>query len=69
MWLAIRFYDDALYNKIQKWIKDPNLTILKPDETNRLLRIKLDEGNDQPIRLPFIALSRTRDIEILNTNK
>lgn len=67
--MAIRFYDEAIANKIQKWIKDPNLRILKPDETNRLFKLRASQTDDKPITLPLIALSRDTSFEILNTNK
>lgn len=67
--MAIRFYDEALVTKIQKWVKDPNMHILRPDETTRLFQMKADEGNDKPIQLPLIAISRDRDISILKTVK
>ena len=67
--MAIRFYDEALVQKIEKWVKDTNMKILKPDEVSRLFQMKVDEGQDSPIKLPFIALSRDRDITILNTQK
>ena len=65
--MGARLYDEALVAKIQKWIKDPNLHILKPNETSRLLKMKADEGNDS-ITLPLIGLSRS-GYRILNTNK
>ena len=34
--MAVNFYDEALVKKIQGWITDPNLRILKPNETTRL---------------------------------
>ena len=43
--MAIRFYDKALSAKIESWIKDPNMTILKPDEVTRLLQIQADKIN------------------------
>lgn len=67
--MGIRLYDDALVEKIKRWVRDPNMQILRPDEVTRLFQIKADMGNDKPIRLPIIALSRDRDIEILNTQK
>lgn len=67
--MAIRFYDDALYEKIKKWVQDPNMRILKPDETTRLFQMQADMNNDQPIKLPLIAISRDRDIEVLNAQK
>lgn len=67
--MAIRFYDEAITNKIQNWINDPNLHVYRPDETSHMLQRKSDEADDKPISLPFIALSRDRDINILNPNK
>ena len=67
--MAIRFYDEALCNKIQKWVQDPNMRILRPNETSRLFQMKADLDKDKPLKLPFIAISRDTDIEILNTQK
>jgi hypothetical protein len=67
--MSIGLIDDALYTKIQSWIKDPNLVFLKPNETLRLFQTVADQTNDKPITLPLIALSRDNDIEILQTNK
>lgn len=67
--MGIRYYDEAVYNKIQGWVKDPNLRILKPNETARLFQILADLNNDNPLSLPLIALSRESDVEIISTNK
>jgi hypothetical protein len=67
--MAIGLIDEALYAKIQGWIKDPNMVILKPNETLRLFQTVADQTNDKPITLPLIALSRDSDIEVLQTNK
>lgn len=67
--MGVRYYDDALYEKIQSWVKDPNMRILKVDETKRLFQQRADLGDDKPITLPLIALNRDTSIEILNTNK
>lgn len=68
--MGVRFYDEAIYKKISKWVNDPSIRILKPDETQRLFEIKYDnENGDQQLTLPMIALSREKNIEILNTNK
>ena len=56
--MAVRFYDEAIVNKIQKWIKDPNMVILKPNEVGRLFQVRADQKNDQPLTLPLIAISR-----------
>lgn len=67
--MAIRYYDEALANKIKAWVKDSSVTILKPDEVSRLFQMIADEKNDKPITFPLIALSREPDLEILSTNK
>ena len=70
--MAIRFYDEAVANKINSWLpKQGNRTIkvLKPDETRRLLMIEADERDDKPIQLPLIALSRDTQIDVLHTTK
>ena len=67
--MSIKLYDEALVEKIKKWVKDPNLNILKPDESTRLLQMRADIGEDKPIGLPLIALSRNKEIKILNTQK
>jgi hypothetical protein len=65
--MAIRFYDEAIKNKIQSWIKDPNMVVLKPDEVSQLFKIKADQTKDKTLSLPFVALSRDTSIE-LNSN-
>lgn len=62
--MAVRYYDEAVYNLIHSWIKDPNMRILKVDETNRLFSQLSDMNNDKPLKLPLIALSRASDIEL-----
>lgn len=67
--MALKFYDDALVNKIKSWVNDPQMSITGPDETRRLFEYKADINNDNAIKLPLIALRRGRDFEILSTNK
>lgn len=67
--MAVRFYDEAVVNKISNWIKDPNLKVLKPDESTRLFEMKFDETKDKPLTLPLISISRDKSIEILNIQK
>ena len=67
--MSIRLYDEALSNKIKNWVKDPNLNILKPDETARLLQMRADQVDDKPISLPLIALSRDKETKITNIQK
>lgn len=67
--MAVRFYDEALCNKLESWIVDKKLTILKPEETSRLFRQIADQTGDKPIALPLIAISREPDIKLDYTNK
>ena len=61
--MAIAYYDDALLEKIKKWVNDPNMTITGTDETRRLFQYEADITDDKPIQLPLIALRRNRDVE------
>ena len=67
--MSVRFYDEAIVNRIKVWIKDPDLVILKPDETARLFQTRADQKNDKKLTLPLIALSREPEIEILNVQR
>lgn len=67
--MAVRYYDEAISKKIQNWVGDPNLRVLKPDETERLFSIRADETGDAKLKLPIVSISRGRDIEILSTKK
>ena len=67
--MAVRFYDEALSNKVKSWVKDPHLKILKPDESTRLFEVSLDTKKDAPLELPLIALSRDKSIEITSVEK
>ncbi len=64
--MAVRYYDDALIMKLQSWLPEASpLRILKPDESKRLFELTADDNKDQPLQMPFIALSRNNDIELL----
>lgn len=67
--MGVRFYDEAISNKIKKWVKDENLRILKPDESTRLFEMTADLKKDHVLTLPVIAISRDKNIEILDANK
>ncbi len=67
--MAVRFYDEALANKIKNWTKSHPIRIFKPDETAEMFKTIADEKKDQPITLPLITLSRATKITLLNTNK
>ena len=67
--MAIRFYDQAVYDKINHWVKDPNMRVLKPDETSRLFQMHADLQDDKPLKLPLITLARDASMEIISTTK
>lgn len=67
--MSVALYDQAVKQTIQRWILDPNLTVLGPDETKRLFQYKADKNDDRPLTLPLIAIGRDRDIDIQVTAK
>ena len=67
--MSIRYYDEALTEKIKSWVKDPDMRVLSPNDSTRLFQMKADLNNDKPLQLPLIAISRDSEIEIINTNK
>ena len=67
--MSVALYDRVVKETIQRWILDPNLTVLGPDETKRLFQYKADKSGDKPLTLPLIAIGRDRDIDIQLTAK
>lgn len=67
--MAVRLYDEAIYSKIKSWVRDPNMKILKPDEVTRLFEIRAEKEQDKPLSLPLIAISRDKNVEILQNKK
>lgn len=63
--MAISYYDEAITQKIKNWLPDSTkLRVLSPDESNRLIQLAAEDSNDKPLKLPVIALSRNKDIEL-----
>jgi hypothetical protein len=68
--MAIGYYDDAITQKIKSWLADSSkLRVLAPEESNRLIQLNAEDSNDEPLKLPLIAISRNRDLEIESTIK
>ena len=64
--MAFEYYDYAIAGKLMKWTPtNLQLRVLKPDDTKRLMELKADDSRDKQLRLPFIALSRNNEIELL----
>lgn len=56
--MAVRFYDEALLKKFQKWTADTQVQLTSVNETRRLFEVIADKQNDKPLQLPLISLSR-----------
>lgn len=68
--MACRYYDDILVAKLKRWLPDNSpLRVLAPGESKKLFELTAEDTKDAPVKLPFIALSRSRDIELLSTVK
>ena len=63
--MAIRYYDDAIVEKIKRWVpSNSKLRVLKPEETRRFFELIADDSKDSAVKLPCIMLSRSKDIEL-----
>lgn len=67
--MAVRYYDEALIEKIKRWVIDPKMKILGPSEARELFRQNSDRDFDKAMTLPLIVLSRDNYCEINNSNK
>lgn len=68
--MAISYYDDAVTAKIKGWLADSsNLRVLNPDETKRVVELHAEDSGDKPLQLPLLAISRSKELEIINTIK
>ena len=68
--MAIRYYDDLLITKLQRWIPEAStLRVLHPDESKKLFELTADDSNDQALKLPLISLARKDELELLTTIK
>jgi len=64
--MAVRYYDDAIIYKLKKWLPENSpLRVLRPEESKRLYTLMADDKADKAFQLPFIALSRSNDIELI----
>ena len=68
--MAISYYDEAVTQKLKGWIASSSkLRVLSPDESNRLRQLSAEDSSDKPLKLPLMAISRNKDIEIESTIK
>ena len=64
--MATFLYDEALVEKFKNWTQKSQIEVYGPNETSRMFEVMADKGNDEPIKLPIIALERDRGFEIIN---
>lgn len=67
--MAIRFYDNAVLNKIKDWVRDPHMYIMGVNESTRLFQMIAEQNDDKPLSLPLIVLSRNPEMQVLVTQK
>ena len=67
--MGVRFYDEALVNKIKSWVKDKEMRILSPENVDKLFQIKANDSGDKALTLPLIAISRGSNIDIATTKR
>ena len=65
--MSVELYDKAFVEKLRKWTKDTDVSILTPNETKNTFSIIADKQNDQPIKLPLITVRRSGGFKVLYT--
>ena len=65
--MSVELYDNAFIDKLRKWTKDTDVTILTPSETRQMISILADKSSDSPVSLPLISLKRPGGFTVLNT--
>lgn len=56
--MSVTLYDNSIVEKLRRWTKDTDVSILSPTETSRTFEMIADRSNDSPIQLPLIAVRR-----------
>ena len=64
--MSTKLYDDAVVEKLRNWTQNTSITVTGPNETRRLFEVTADVNNDNPIKLPLLAVTRNRSFEILD---
>ena len=67
--MSVGLYDEAILKKFQGWTKDTAVTIVSPNDSRSLFSTIIDAQNDEPLKLPLIALKRPGGFTILRTGK
>ena len=67
--MSVTYYDESLSHKINRWVDESKIRVLRPNESADLFRMQADLKKDKPITLPLIALSRDSDLELSYPHK
>ena len=68
--MAARYYDDAIVIKLSRWIPDTTgLRVLREGDVKRMFELNAEDTGDGSFKLPFIALSRSKTVELLAPTK
>ena len=67
--MSVRFYDEALVNKIKGWTTDTATQVLTTDSASEIFKVIEDQTKDAPIKLPMIVVRRSGGYTIKNTTK
>lgn len=65
--MSVELYDNAFIEKLKKWTKETDVTILTPSETKNTFSIIADKQNDKPVNLPLITLRRNGGFKVQYT--
>lgn len=64
--MSTYLYDEALLKKLKKWTSKSDVHVYGVNEIKRLFEVIADETSDEPIKLPLIALTRSRGYNIVD---
>ena len=67
--MSVGLYDEAILKKFRGWTKDTAVTIVSPSDSRSLFSSIIDTQNDEPLKLPIIALKRPGGFTVLRTGK
>lgn len=63
--MSVELYDKSLVEKLSKWTRETDITILTPSETRNMMAILADRSNDSEVKLPIISLKRPGGYSVL----
>ena len=62
-------YDEAFLQKLKNWTGDTELNVFGVNDTKKLFQVVASKQDDQPIKLPLLALTRMGGYKLLNYNR